>query len=286
MGSFGYEYVVSGPDQVQVITGMLVPECPDCGKQQLLQAVGVIGAIIMPHNLYLHSALVKSRSIDTNNKSQVREANMYYFIEAAIALFISFVINVFIVAVFAVGLFGKTNHDIRALCESVNSTLDYDKNFPDNNETVSANIYKGGIYLGCQFGPAAMYIWAIGVLAAGQASTMTGTYAGQFAMEGFLNLQWKKWQRVLFTRSIAILPTFMIAFYENIQSLSGMNDLLNCLMSLMLPFAVIPAITFTSNYNIMGEFTNGLISKLFAVSLSTLVIAVNIYFVSLSTLVI
>ena len=71
----------------------------------------------------------------------------------------------------------------------------------------------------------------------------------------------------------------MIALYENIQSLSGMNDLLNCLMSLMLPFAVIPAITFTSNYNIMGEFTNGLISKLFAVSLSTLVIAVIIYFV-------
>ena len=67
----------------------------------------------MPHNLYLHSALVKSRSIDTNNKSQVREANMYFFIEAAIDLFISFVINVFIVAVFAVGLFGKTNHDIR-----------------------------------------------------------------------------------------------------------------------------------------------------------------------------
>ena len=113
MASFGYEYVVSGPDQVQVITGMLVPECPGCGKQQLLQAVGVIGAIIMPHNLYLHSALVKSRDIDTNNKRQVREANMYYFIEAAIALFVSFIINVFIVAVFAVGLSGKTNHDIR-----------------------------------------------------------------------------------------------------------------------------------------------------------------------------
>ena len=108
---------------------------------------------------------------------------------------------------------------------------------------------------------------------------MTGTYAGQFAMEGFLNLQWKKWQRVLFTRTIAILPTFMIAFYEHIENLSGMNDLLNCLMSLMLPFAVIPAITFTSNNTIMGDFTNGLVSKLFAVSLSVMVIAVNIYFV-------
>ena len=74
----------------------------------------MIGAIIMPHNLYLHSALVKFRSIDTNNKRKVREANMYYFIEAAIALFISFVINVFVVAVFANGLNGKTNNDIRS----------------------------------------------------------------------------------------------------------------------------------------------------------------------------
>jgi len=278
MGSFGYEYIVSSPDQVELISGMMIPECPGCGKKQLLQAVGVIGAIIMPHNLYLHSALVKSRQIDTNNKKRVKEANMYYFIEAAIALFVSFIINVFIVAVFAEGLYGKTNHDVRTLCEKANSTL-ADDNFPNNNETVSANIYKGGIYLGCEFGPAAMYIWAIGVLAAGQASTMTGTYAGQFAMEGFLNLQWKKWQRVLVTRTIAILPTFLIAFYENIQNLSGMNDLLNCLMSLMLPFAIIPLITFTSNKSIMGDFTNGIISKVFAISLSILVIAVNIYFV-------
>jgi len=278
MGSFGYEYIVSSPDQAELISGMMIPECPGCGKKQLLQAVGVIGAIIMPHNLYLHSALVKSRQIDTNNKRRVKEANMYYFIEAAIALFVSFIINVFIVAVFAEGLYGKTNHDVRTLCEKANSTL-ADDNFPNNNETVSANIYKGGIYLGCEFGPAAMYIWAIGVLAAGQASTMTGTYAGQFAMEGFLNLQWKKWQRVLVTRTIAILPTFLIAFYENIQNLSGMNDLLNCLMSLMLPFAIIPLITFTSNKSIMGDFTNGIISKVFAISLSILVIAVNIYFV-------
>ena len=94
-----------------------------------------------------------------------------------------------------------------------------------------------------------------------------------------MNLQWAKWQRVLFTRTIAILPTFFIAFYEEINQLSGMNDLLNCLMSLMLPFAVIPTITFTSNNDIMGEFTNGIVSKIFAISLSTLVIAVNIYFV-------
>ena len=165
MGSFGYEYVVSSPDQGEVVKGLMIPECVGCGRQQLLQAVGVIGAIIMPHNLYLHSALVKSRSIDTSNKRQVREANMYYFIEAGIALFVSFIINVFIVAVFAHGLYGKTNNDIRDLCSNVTGV---DINvFPNNNETVSANIYKGGVFLGCQYGKAAMYIWAVGVLAAG-----------------------------------------------------------------------------------------------------------------------
>eukprot|EP00092_Neocalanus_flemingeri_P033379 GFUD01036295.1.p1 GENE.GFUD01036295.1~~GFUD01036295.1.p1 ORF type:complete len:593 (-),score=185.36 GFUD01036295.1:123-1901(-) len=275
--SFGYEYVVAAPDQGEVVKGMLLPICPGCGHKELLQAVGVIGAIIMPHNLYLHSALVKSRDIDRTKKREVREANFYFFIEAAVALFISFLINVFVVSVFAEGLYNKTNIEIRELCESVNNS--HADQFPNNTNLVEADIYKGGVFLGCQFGSAAMYIWALGVLAAGQSSTMTGTYAGQFAMEGFLNLQWKKWQRVLFTRTIAILPTFFIAFYENIQDLSGMNDLLNCLMSLMLPFAVIPTITFTSNKKIMGDFTNGLISRIFSVLLSMLVIAVNTYFV-------
>merc|ERR1719495_2933345 len=275
--SFGYEYVVAAPDQGQVITGLLLPECRGCGQKELLQAVGVIGAIIMPHNLYLHSALVKSRDIDRTKKKEVREANFYFFIEAAVALFVSFLINVFVVSVFAKGLYDKTNQEIRELCISVNNS--HADQFPDNNETVEADIYKGGVFLGCQYGSLAMYIWALGVLAAGQSSTMTGTYAGQFAMEGFLNLQWKKWQRVLFTRTIAILPTFLIAFYENIQDLTGMNDLLNCLMSLMLPFAVIPAITFTSNRKIMGDFANGIVSRVFSISLSLLVIAVNTYFV-------
>jgi len=275
--SFGYEYVVAAPDQGQVITGLLLPECRGCGQKELLQAVGVIGAIIMPHNLYLHSALVKSRDIDRTKKSEVKEANMYFFVEAAIALFVSFLINIFVVSVFAEGLYGKTNADIHELCIAANNS--HADQFPNTNTTVEADLYKGGVFLGCTYGTLAMYVWAIGVLAAGQSSTMTGTYAGQFAMEGFLNLQWAKWQRVLFTRTIAILPTFFIAFYEEINQLSGMNDLLNCLMSLMLPFAVIPTITFTSNKKIMGDFANGFVSRVFSVLLSLLLIAVNTYFV-------
>jgi len=276
--SFGYEYVIVGPNQGKVLEGLFVPWCSNCGNKELLQAVGVIGAVIMPHNLYLHSALVKSRDVDRRKTGAVRQANKYFFIEAAIALFVSLIINVFVVAVFAHGLHGKTNHDIHNECMKHNNTPGAEI-FPDNTEPVDADIYKGGVFLGCSFGPAAMYIWAIGILAAGQSSTMTGTYAGQFAMEGFLNLQWKRWQRVLLTRSVAILPTFLVAYYQDIQNLSGMNDLLNCLMSLQLPFALIPTIAFSSNPKIMHSFTNGKASKVFSLIFSLLVIAINIFFV-------
>lgn len=128
--------------------------------------------------------------------------------------------------------------------------------FQNNSEPFNADLYKGGIFLGCQFGIAALVIWAIGLLAAGQSSTMTGTYAGQFAMEGFLNLQWPRWKRVLLTRSIAIVPTFLVAFFTTVDRMTYMNDILNVLMSLQLPFAALPTIAFTSNACIMGEFKN------------------------------
>jgi len=277
--SFGYEYVIVAPDQGKVLEGLFVPWCSNCGNKELLQAVGVIGAVIMPHNLYLHSALVKSRDVDRRKNGAVKQANKYFFIEAAIALLVSLLINVFVVAVFAHGLHGKTNSDVHTSCMNRTNIPDANTTFPDNKEPVQADIYKGGVFLGCAFGPAAMYIWAIGILAAGQSSTMTGTYAGQFAMEGFLNLQWKRWQRVLLTRSVAILPTFLVAYYQDIQNLSGMNDLLNCLMSLQLPFALIPTIAFSSNPKIMHSFTNGKASKVFSLIFSLLVIAINIFFV-------
>ncbi|CAG2174961.1 unnamed protein product, partial [Oppiella nova] len=139
--------------------------------------------------------------------------------------------------------------------------------------------YKAGVFLGCTFGIEAMYIWAIGIFAAGQSSTMTGTYSGQFAMEGFLDLHWPRWKRVLLTRTIAIIPTLLITYFQNINNLSEMNDLLNALMSLQLPFALLPALTFTSSPKVMGEFVNGFANKVLASVLSVVVISVNLYFV-------
>ncbi|XP_017777462.1 PREDICTED: protein Malvolio-like isoform X1 [Nicrophorus vespilloides] len=275
--SFGFEYVISEPNQLEVMKGMFYPWCTDCTSSALIPAIGIVGAVIMPHNLYLHSALVKSRDVDRSKPKEVSEANFYYFLEASIALLISFVINVFVVSVFAVGLFNVTNNEMREQCEkypSMNGSV-----FPANDDIVEADLYKGGIFLGCTFGAAAMYIWAIGILAAGQSSTMTGTYAGQFAMEGFLNLQWARWKRVLFTRSIAIVPTFFLAFFSEIEDLTKMNIILNAVMSLQLPFATIPTIAFTSNKQIMGEFVNNYANTAVAILLSIVVISINTYVV-------
>nr|XP_057911841.1 natural resistance-associated macrophage protein 2 isoform X1 [Doryrhamphus excisus]XP_057911842.1 natural resistance-associated macrophage protein 2 isoform X1 [Doryrhamphus excisus]XP_057911843.1 natural resistance-associated macrophage protein 2 isoform X1 [Doryrhamphus excisus]XP_057911845.1 natural resistance-associated macrophage protein 2 isoform X1 [Doryrhamphus excisus]XP_057911846.1 natural resistance-associated macrophage protein 2 isoform X1 [Doryrhamphus excisus]XP_057911847.1 len=275
--SFGYEYVLVKPDQGEVLKGMFVPYCAGCGPVQLEQAVGIVGAVIMPHNIYLHSALVKSREVDRRNQKEVKEANKYFFIESSIALFVSFLINVFVVAVFAQAFYNKTNMDVNVECNA--TSIPHKDLFPLNNETLEVDIYKGGVVLGCFFGPAALYIWAIGILAAGQSSTMTGTYSGQFVMEGFLNLRWSRFARVLLTRSIAITPTLLVAIFQDVQHLTGMNDFLNVLQSMQLPFALIPILTFTSLTSIMNDFANGLAWKICGGVLVLLVCAINMYFV-------
>uniref|UniRef100_W5M874 Solute carrier family 11 member 2 n=1 Tax=Lepisosteus oculatus TaxID=7918 RepID=W5M874_LEPOC len=275
--TFGYEYVMVKPDQGELLKGMFLPYCKDCGPVQMEQAVGIVGAVIMPHNIYLHSALVKSRQVNRANKKEVKEANKYFFIESCIALFVSFLINVFVVTVFAEAFYGQTNQQVHDMC--VNHSSPHSGLFPSNNQTLQVDIYKGGVVLGCFFGPAALYIWAVGILAAGQSSTMTGTYSGQFVMEGFLNLRWSRFARVLLTRSIAITPTLLVAIFQDVQHLTGMNDFLNVLQSLQLPFALIPILTFTSLTSVMSDFTNGLAWKIGGGLLILVVCAINMYFV-------
>ncbi|XP_053156192.1 natural resistance-associated macrophage protein 2 isoform X3 [Hemicordylus capensis] len=275
--TFGYEYITVKPNQAELLKGMFTPYCKGCGTPQLEQAVGIVGAVIMPHNMYLHSALVKSRQVNRANKKEVSEANKYFFIESCIALFISFIINVFVVAVFAEAFYNKTNQDVYDQC--VNSSIPQASVIKPNNESLDVDIYKGGVVLGCYFGPACLYIWAIGILAAGQSSTMTGTYSGQFVMEGFLNLKWSRFARVVLTRSIAITPTLLVAIFQDLEHLTDMNDFLNVLMSLQLPFALIPVLTFTSLRPVMNDFANGLGWKIAGGVLILIICAINLYFV-------
>ncbi|OWK17008.1 hypothetical protein Celaphus_00011492 [Cervus elaphus hippelaphus] len=270
-------YVTVKPSQTQVLQGMFLPSCSGCRTPQIIQAVAIMGAVITPHNIYLHSALVKSRQVDRANKQEVQEANKYFFIDSCIALFVSLIINVFVISVFAEAFFEKTNQQVVAVCK--NSSSAHTHLFPDDNSTLTVDIYKGGVVLGCYFGPAALYIWAVGILAAGQSSTMTGTYSGQFVMEGFLNLKWSRFARVSLTRSIAIIPALLIAVFQDVEHLTGMNDFLNVLQSLQLPFALIPILTFTSLQPVMSEFANGLGWRIIGAIVVLVVCSINMYFV-------
>nr|XP_031363087.1 natural resistance-associated macrophage protein 2-like [Lonchura striata domestica] len=260
--TFGYEYITVKPSQEKLLQGLFIPYCQDCGTPQLEQAVGIVGAVIMPHNMYLHSALVKVSQGGTPGSGNApggapvggwawKGGWLLVAVEAGRE-------RGDVTQEAAEGKIPICSKCITHLYVCANASSPHTELFPSDNGTLEVDIYKGGAVLGCSFGPAALYIWAIGILAAGQSSTMTGTYSGQFVMEGFLQLRWSRFARVLLTRSIAVTPTLFVAIFQDVEHLTGMNDFLNVLMSLQLPFALIPVLTFTSLPSVMSDFANGL----------------------------
>jgi NRAMP (natural resistance-associated macrophage protein)-like metal ion transporter len=236
--SFAWMFGQTNPDVKAMVKGLVIPSVPGNAVDK---AVGIVGAVIMPHNIFLHSALVQSRNIDITRKSRVREAQRYYNIESAVALFISFLINLCIMAIFAKAFFGKESAKNIGLA---------------NAGEYLQQKYGGGLF-------PILYIWAIGLLAAGQSSTMTGTYTGQFVMAGFLDMRVKKWIRVLVTRLVAIVPTVAVAllFDSSENELDQLSEWLNVLQSIQLPFALIPLLCLVSNVRVMGDFVIGTVTK-------------------------
>ncbi|KAL7616074.1 hypothetical protein Lser_V15G00898 [Lactuca serriola] len=252
--SFAWMFADAQPSGKELLIGLLVPKL---SSRTIRQAVGVVGCVIMPHNVFLHSALVQSRKIDPKKKGRVQEAINYYTIESSAALLVSFMINLFVTTVFAKGFYGTKQAD-------------------------SIGLVNAGQYLEKKYGGGFMpvlYIWGIGLLAAGQSSTITGTYAGQFIMGGFLNLRLKKWLRALITRSCAIVPTMIVAlvFNKSEASLDVLNEWLNVLQSIQIPFALIPLLTLVSKEEIMGVFKIGPTLERIAWSVAALVMVINGY---------
>eukprot|EP00249_Psilotum_nudum_P020671 c27800_g1_i1 orf=511-2115(+) len=252
--SFAWMFGEAMPDATAMLRGLFVPYVM---ANAVRQAVAVVGAVIMPHNIFLHSALVQSRSIDISRRSQVREAVRYFTIESCIALFVSFLINVCVIAVSGKAFYGTDIADTIGLA--------------------NAGQYLQGYY--GNKGLPILYIWAIGLLAAGQSSTMTGTYAGQFVMAGFLNFRVKKWLRATVTRCVAIVPTVIIAliFDSSEKELDQLNEWLNVLQSIQLPFALIPLLCLVSRERIMGAFKLEPLLQCVSWLIALLVLAINGY---------
>ncbi|CAN4122599.1 unnamed protein product [Withania somnifera] len=239
--SFAWMFGDAKPSGKELLAGLLIPKL---SSRTVRQAVGVVGCVIMPHNVFLHSALVQ-------------EALNYYSIESSFALLISFMINLFVTTVFAKGFYGSEKASSLGLVNAGQFLQDK---------------YGGGLF-------PILYIWGIGLLAAGQSSTITGTYAGQFIMGGFLDLRLKKWLRALITRSCAILPTIVVAliFNRSESSLDVLNEWLNVLQSIQIPFALIPLLTLVSKEDLMGTFKIGPTVERVAWTIAVLVMVINGY---------
>ncbi|KAJ7962122.1 Metal transporter [Quillaja saponaria] len=252
--AFAWMFNDAKPSGEELLMGILVPRLK---RKSIQQAVGVVGCVITPHNVFLHSALVQLRKIDPSKKGQVQEALNYYSMESSVALSICFIINLFVTSVFAKGFYGT-------------------------NQADSIGLVNAGHYLEEKYGGGLfpiLYIWGIGLLAAGQSSTITGTYAGQFIMAGFLDLRVETWMSSLITRSFAIVPTMIVAVVFNTSeaSLDILNEWLNVLQAMQIPFALIPLLTLVSKEQIMGSFKIGPLLQMMACSVVALVIVINGY---------
>lgn len=236
----------------EVVRGLVVPRL-DAGSLPL--AAALLGSIVMPHNLFLHSALVHDRRLPRSYRHLgLRESLYYYNIESLIALCVTLGINVAVISVFARGFHGH------------------------KHEADKIGLENAGKYLGKRFGRHMQFVWALGLLAAGQSSTMTGTYAGQFVMSGYLNLKMNAATRALLTRAVALGPTLLVALTtrENSRGLDVLSQWINVLQSVQLPFAIIPLLALTSDRSLMGiGFVNSRMTTVVCWAVALGIMAVN-----------
>ncbi|MBL0882677.1 MAG: Nramp family divalent metal transporter [Chitinophagaceae bacterium] len=224
--SFLIEILLAKPDLSEVATGF-IPSV--LSNESLYIAVGIIGATVMPHNLYLHSALVQTRKIGSDQKS-IRRALKYNFIDSTIALNAAFFVNAAIL-ILAATVFFKTGNTEVARIEDAHKLLQP--------------------LLGTELAP---ILFAVALIAAGQSSTITGTLAGQIVMEGYLRLRLNPWLRRLITRLIAIVPAVLVIGIYGDDKVDDLLVFSQVILSLQLGFAVIPLIHFVSDKDTMGSF--------------------------------
>jgi len=207
-------------------------------------AIGIIGATVMPHNLYLHSALVQSRKLQKDAPS-IRSAIRFNTIDSVVALSVAFCVNAAILVLAAIVFYGK---------ESVLVPGSQVVRFSQDSDWIRVAYLTLAPLLGTAV---ASTLFAVALLAAGQSSTITGTLAGQVVMEGFMRWRIRPWLRRLITRTMAILPAIFVIGVRGEGSVTDLLILSQVVLALQLPFAMFPLLQFTSSGKRMGEWRNG-----------------------------
>lgn len=238
---------------------------PHFGKPGMLYvAIGIIGATVMPHNLYLHSALVQSRKLQ-QDESSMRKAIQFNTIDSIVALTIAFFVNAAILVLAAMVFFGK---------DSVTVAGGHVVRFAADSDWIRVAYLTLAPLLGAAV---ASTLFAVALLASGQSSTITGTLAGQVVMEGFMHWRIKPWVRRLITRSLAIVPAVVIIGIRGDSSVTELLMLSQVVLALQLPFAMFPLLHFTSSRVRMGAWRNGWFLTLAGWGSAALITAMDIY---------
>jgi manganese transport protein len=249
---FLFELIVSRPDMAGVVRGFVPDPQILQDREMLYIAIGILGATVMPHNLYLHSSIVQTRKYELTSAGK-REAVRFAFIDSTIALSFALFINASILIVAAA-------------------------TFHRSGNTQVAEIQDAYMLLSPLLGVGvASTVFALALLASGQNSTLTGTLAGQIVMEGFLNIRLRPWLRRLITRAIAIVPAAIVAILYGESGTAKLLVLSQVILSLQLSFAVFPLVMFTSDRVKMGEFVNASWLKVMAWLVAAVIASLNVW---------
>ena len=247
---FAFELFLSRPDLGAVMRGF-IPSAQIVREPGMLYlAIGILGATVMPHNLYLHSSIVQTRKYAETAEGK-QEAVRYAFIDSTIALTMALFINAAILIVAAASFHTTGHHEV-------------------------AEIQDAHKLLTPLLGAGASTAFALALLASGQNSTITGTLAGQIVMEGFLEIRIRPWLRRLITRLIAIVPAALMAIFGGVSGTAHLLLFSQVVLSLQLSFAVFPLVMFTSDREKMGRFANPTWMKMLAYLVAGVIAALNI----------
>ena len=247
---FAVQIFFARPDWAGVARGAFIPSMPN--QQAFALALGILGATVMPHNLYLHSSIVQTRALGKSGLEK-REAIKYNTLDTIIALGLAFFVNAAILVVAAAVFHVRGRFEVAELEEAYKLL----------GPSVAA--------------PIASTMFAVALLASGQSSTITGTLAGQIVMEGFLKIRIKPWLRRLITRGLAIIPAMLLIHATGGKQTTNLLILSQIVLSMQLPFAIFPLVMFTSDKKKMGEFASPLGIKILGYAVATLIAALNIY---------
>jgi manganese transport protein len=250
------------PDFMEMGHDMARPDFAQAGM--LVMAIGIIGATVMPHNLYLHTALVQTRKLQQDEPS-IRRAIRFNTIDSAVALTIAFFINAAILVLAAIVFYGK---------ETITVAGGQVVRFSPDSDWIRVAHLTLAPMLGTTL---ASTLFAVALLASGQSSTITGTIAGQVVMEGFMHWRIRPWVRRLITRTFAVVPAILIISVRGNGSVTDLVNLSQVILCLELPFAMFPLLHFTSSTQRMGKWRNGWFLLIAGWGSAILITAMDIY---------